>query len=159
MADKPQAGTRQQRRQQQRRLEQAKRRQRMSGSAEPPVAEGEREAATADPPDVGQPGRKKRPGVTAADIQGMKYFDKLAPLLERLHDDGCERDRAGNRNLHFDQYCMLVLLYMFCPVVTSLRGIAQTSGLDKVQRMVRCCRRCRRSCRRRGSKSTPGRDW
>jgi hypothetical protein len=50
--------------------------------------------------------------------------------LKRLHDDGCERDQAGNRDLHFDQYCMLILLYLFCPAVTSLRGILQASGLE-----------------------------
>ena len=43
--------------------------------------------------------------VTADDITGLKYFDQLAPLLERLHDAACERDKAGNRELHFDQYC------------------------------------------------------
>ncbi len=57
-----------------------------------------------------RPGRPKRADVTEADIQGLKYFDKLAPLLQRLHDDGCERDRAANRGLFFDQYCMLTLI-------------------------------------------------
>jgi hypothetical protein len=49
---------------------------------------------------------KRRKEITAPDIQGLKYFDKLAPLLARLHDDGCARDKAGNRKLHFDQYCI-----------------------------------------------------
>jgi len=53
--------------------------------------------------------------------------------LERLHDDGCKRDKAGNRDRHFDQYCMLILLYLFNPVVTSLRAVQQASELDKVQ--------------------------
>ncbi len=56
---------------------------------------------------------KRRKEVTERQITGLKYFDKLAPLLERLHDDGCARDRAGNRELHYDQYCMLMLLYLF----------------------------------------------
>jgi len=85
-------------------------------------------------------GRRKRREVTEADIEGLKYFDKLAPLLKRLHDDGCERDRAGNRDLHFDHYCMLILLYLFCPLVTSLRGILQASELKKVQRKLGCPR-------------------
>ena len=75
-----------------------------------------------------------------SDITGLKYFDKLAPLLERLHDDACERDKAGNRELHFDQYCLLILLYLFNPVVTSLRGIQQASELDKVQKKLGCQR-------------------
>jgi hypothetical protein len=74
------------------------------------------------------------------DVQGLKYFDQLAPLLERLHDIGCERDRAGNRALHFDHYCMLILLFMFNPVVKSLRGLQQASELNKVQKKLGCPR-------------------
>jgi len=39
----------------------------------------------------------------------------------------CERDTAGNRTLHYDQYCMLLLLYFFKPIVTSLRGLLQAN--------------------------------
>lgn len=78
--------------------------------------------------------------IEESDITGLKFFDQLAPLLQRLHDDGCQRDRAGNRELHFDQYCMLILLYLFNPVVTSLRGIQQASELKKVQRKLKCPR-------------------
>ena len=53
---------------------------------------------------------------------------------------GCERDKAGNRTLHFDQYCMLVLLFLFNPVVRSLRAIEQASELRKVQRKLGCQR-------------------
>jgi hypothetical protein len=74
------------------------------------------------------------------DIRGLKYFDQLAPLLERLHDVGCQRDRAGNRSLHFDQYCMLILLFMFNPVVKSLRGLQQASELKNVQKKLGCPR-------------------
>jgi len=84
--------------------------------------------------------RKKREKIQEKDITGLKYFDKLNPLLGRLHDDGCERDKAGNRDLHFDQYCMLILLYLFNPIVTSLRGIQQASELAKVQRKLGCPR-------------------
>ena len=65
--------------------------------------------------------------IKEADVTGLKYFDQLAPLLRRLHDDACQRDQAGNRELHFDQYCMLVLLYLFNPVVSSLRAVQQAS--------------------------------
>ena len=88
----------------------------------------------ADSPPTGKPKLKE------SDITGLKYFDKLAPLLERLHDDACERDKAGNRELHFDQYCLLILLYLFNPVVTSLRGIQQASTLGKVQEKLGCPR-------------------
>jgi len=83
---------------------------------------------------------QKREKITEPDIQGLKYFDRLAPLLERLHDVGCQRDRAGNRELHFDQYCLLVLLYLFNPLVTSLRGLQQASELAKVQKRLGCPR-------------------
>jgi hypothetical protein len=73
-------------------------------------------------------------------IQGLKYFDMLLPVLERLRDDQCERDKANNRTLHFDKYCTLVLLYMFNPTVTSLRAIAQASELEKVQKRLGCKR-------------------
>jgi hypothetical protein len=84
--------------------------------------------------------RKKRDRIQEQDITGLKYFDRLAPLLERLRDVGCERDRAGNRELHYDQYCLLVLLYLFNPIVTSLRGIQQASELTKVQKKLGCPR-------------------
>jgi hypothetical protein len=83
---------------------------------------------------------KKREDVREEDVTGLKYFDKLAPLLARLHDVGCQRDKAGNRTLHFDQYCMLVLLFLFNPVVRSLRAIEQASELRKVQRKLGCQR-------------------
>ena len=85
-------------------------------------------------------GAKKKDKIEERDITGLKFFDKLAPLLQRLHDDGCERDRAGNRQLHYDQYCMLTLLYLFNPIVTSLRGIQQASELKNVQRKLKCPR-------------------
>jgi hypothetical protein len=78
--------------------------------------------------------------ITDKDIVGVKYFDRLGELLQQLHDVGCERDRAGNRSLHMDQYCLLILLYMFNPVVTSLRGLQQASELQKVQKKLGCAR-------------------
>ena len=88
--------------------------------------------------------KRKRKGrrekIKESDVTGLKYFDKLGPLLERLHEDGCQRDRANNRTLHYDQYCMLILLYLFNPIVTSLRGIQQASELKNVQRKLGCAR-------------------
>lgn len=66
-------------------------------------------------------------------IEGLKYFAMLQPLLEHLQEDQCERDKAGNRKLHYDQYCMLVLLYVLNPTVSSLRALTQASELTKVQ--------------------------
>lgn len=70
------------------------------------------------------------------DIVGLKYFEKLLPLFKRLHEVGCERDTAGNRDLHFDEYCCLVLLFFFNPIVDSLRGLSQASELKSVQKKL-----------------------
>jgi hypothetical protein len=75
-----------------------------------------------------------------SDIIGLKYFDRLMPLLEGVHDVGTQRDRAGNRQLFFDQYCAYILLFLFNPIVTSLRGIQQASQLKKVQKKLGCPR-------------------
>ncbi len=83
---------------------------------------------------------KKRAHIRGQDVTGLKYFDKLAPLLERLHDDACARDKAGNRDLHYDQYCLLILLYLFNPIVSSLRSLQQASELTKVQKRLGCGR-------------------
>jgi hypothetical protein len=74
------------------------------------------------------------------DVQGLKYFRKLGPLFERLHDEGCGRDKAGNRQLFMDQYCSLVLLFMFNPCVRSLRALQQAAELKNVQRKLGCGR-------------------
>jgi hypothetical protein len=81
-----------------------------------------------------------KPTIREQDVRGLKYFDRLAPMLERLHDVGCHTDRAGNRSLHFDNYCMLVLLFLFNPIVTSLRGLQQASELKNVQKKLGCPR-------------------
>jgi hypothetical protein len=57
----------------------------------------------------------------------------LKPLLEHLHQHECQRDTTGNRTLHYDQYCMLVLLYVLNPTASSLRAISQASELAKVR--------------------------
>lgn len=80
--------------------------------------------------------RRCRQPIRAADVHGLKYFQLLLPLLERLRDAGTARDKAGNRELFFDQYTMLLLLYFFSPIVTSLRGLRQASDLDKVQKLL-----------------------
>ena len=79
---------------------------------------------------------RSKPRITDGDITGLKYFEKLLPLFERLHEVGCERDSAGNRDLHFDEYCCLVLLFFFNPIVDSLRALQQASELKSVQKKL-----------------------
>jgi hypothetical protein len=80
--------------------------------------------------------RRKEGPVRAADLRGFRYFRPLGPLLQRLHPRGAERDRAGNRRLFYDQYVALLLMYYFTPALTSLRGLQQATGLDKVARTL-----------------------
>jgi len=80
--------------------------------------------------------RSRRRTVREADLQGFKYFRLLPPLLERLHQVGTARDKAHNRQLFFDYYAALVLLYFFNPIITSLRALQQASGLNKVQKLL-----------------------
>jgi hypothetical protein len=89
---------------------------------------------------ISRMGLPRRPRIREDQLHGFQHFKLLTPILERLHDHGCECDRAGNRILHYDQYAALILLYFFNPVVTSLRGIQQASELTKVQRLLGCPR-------------------
>lgn len=71
-------------------------------------------------------------------VQGLKYFRVLGPLLQRLHDAGTERDRAGNRCLFFDQYAALLVLLYFNPSLSSLRSLQKISGLRCVRKTLGC---------------------
>jgi len=73
--------------------------------------------------------------IDARKLQGFKYFEVLDDLLARLRTAATERDRAGNRQLFFDEYAALLILYYFNPTVTSLRGVQQFTTLEKVQRL------------------------
>jgi hypothetical protein len=83
---------------------------------------------------------KKREKIKESQLQGFKYFKAISGMLEGLHTAGCERDKAGNRTLHMDQYMALLLLYMFNPICTSLRAVQQASELKKVQKILGCKR-------------------
>ena len=37
------------------------------------------------------------------DIQGLKYLDRLMPLLDQLHEVGCQRDKAGNEKVRVER--------------------------------------------------------
>ena len=89
---------------------------------------------------MGSRGSDQRAAIREEDVQGLKYFRKLWPLFERLRDAGCQRDKAGNRELFMDQYCALVLLFMFNPCLRSLRALQQASELANVQRKLGCGR-------------------
>ena len=70
--------------------------------------------------------------IDAGQLRGIKPLRRLLPLLASLHEVGCSRDSAGNRELHFDQYVTLVLLYLFNPLIDSLRGLQEAVAVERV---------------------------
>jgi hypothetical protein len=71
-------------------------------------------------------------------LQGVKFFERIEPLLARLRPAGCERDRAGNRRLLFDHVCSLILLTFFNPALRSLRDLQAASRLKQVRKKLGC---------------------
>ena len=57
-------------------------------------------------------------------------------MLDALRDCGTARDRAGNRQLFFDDYCKAVLLFLFNPAINSLRLLQQASALPTVAKTL-----------------------
>jgi hypothetical protein len=87
----------------------------------------------------------RRLPVTEDQLQGFKYLDHFGHLFARLHSCATDRDQAGNRELFYDQYACLLLLYFFTPTLTSLRGLQEATALDKVQKRLGCPRTSRGS--------------
>jgi len=73
-----------------------------------------------------------------AALQGLRFLQRLGPLLERLRPAQCQRDRAGNRRLFFDQVCGLILLTFFNPAIKTLRDLHRASRLATVRRKLGC---------------------
>jgi len=69
-------------------------------------------------------------------IQGLKHFKRLMPLLRRLEKVGCERDKAGNRLLTMSDYCATVLLYTWNPTLNSIRTLQEALGLAHVAKAL-----------------------
>lgn len=71
--------------------------------------------------------------ITTDQLRGMKQLKRVAGLLSGLHRAGCDRDKAGNRELHFDDYVLLILLYLFNPLIDSMRTLQKVSELPELQ--------------------------
>jgi hypothetical protein len=74
--------------------------------------------------------------LTIDDLRNLKPLRRVATLLSSLHEIGCERDTAGNRELHFDDYVLLVLLAMMNPLIDSMRTLQQASALPELQQRL-----------------------
>ena len=70
------------------------------------------------------------------DVVCLGHLQRAFELLEPLHDVGCARDRAGNRELHFDDYVKLVLLYTWNPLIQSVHDLQQVVGLPRVAKAL-----------------------
>jgi Transposase DDE domain len=70
------------------------------------------------------------------DIRCLGHLRRAFALLGRLHEVGCGRDRAGNRELFFDDYCKLVLLYVWNPLIESVHDLRQAAALPKVAKAL-----------------------
>lgn len=82
------------------------------------------------------PKQRKSDKLKPSDLKGLKDLKAIARILESLHHVGTQRDKAGNRNLHMDQYCLLVLMWLYNPVIDSLRGIQQASDFEVVRKRL-----------------------
>jgi len=69
-------------------------------------------------------------------ISGLKHFKRLMPLLHRLDEVGCQRDKACNRQLLMSDYCATVLLYLWNPTLNSIRMLQETLGLAHVAKAL-----------------------
>lgn len=74
--------------------------------------------------------------LTDKDIVCLGHLRRVFPLLDRLHEVGCDRDKAGNRQLHFDDYCKLVLLYTWNPLIDSMATLQKVVGLKSVSKAL-----------------------
>ena len=61
---------------------------------------------------------------------------RVLPLLDRLHEVGTQRDAAGNRQLFFDDYVKLVLLYLITPMIESISGLQRAVELPRLAKQL-----------------------
>ncbi|MBF0487438.1 MAG: hypothetical protein HQK98_04690 [Nitrospirae bacterium] len=71
--------------------------------------------------------RKAKDPIKAEQIKGVKYFQVIEPILEKLRG----QNEHFNRELHYDKYVLMYLLYYFNPVIDSLRGLTEVSQFKK----------------------------
>jgi Transposase DDE domain len=70
------------------------------------------------------------------DVVCLGHLRRAFELLEPLRNVGCGRDKAHNRELFFDDYVKLVLLYVWNPLIVSVHDLQQAVGLPNVARAL-----------------------
>lgn len=91
--------------------------------------------AIKEDPQKGAVRADKKP-LTQKDILCLGHLQRAFDLLDRLHEVGCGRDKAGNRELFFDDYCKLVLLHTWNPLIESVQDLQQVLGLKNVAKAL-----------------------
>jgi hypothetical protein len=91
-----------------------------------------------EPPQPLPPPLLPQPATTLKDkdIVCLGHLRRVFPFLDHLNDVGCERDKAGNRQLFFGDYCKLVLLYIWNPLIDSLRQLQKATELKSVAKAL-----------------------
>jgi Transposase DDE domain len=74
--------------------------------------------------------------VTPTNVVALSHLKRLMPLLHRLDEVGCKRDKAGNRQLFMGDYCAVVILYLFNPLINSIAMLQATLELPRVAKML-----------------------
>jgi hypothetical protein len=70
------------------------------------------------------------------DILCLGYLQRVFDLLDSLHLTGCQRDKAGNRRLHLDDYVKLMLVYIWNPLIVSVHDLQQAAALPRVAKAL-----------------------
>ncbi len=73
---------------------------------------------------------------TEPSLRGNRLIKPIKHLIDKLHDVGTQRDKAGHRKLFFDQYASLLLLYFCNSTLTSLRALQEATGWKKTRKKL-----------------------
>jgi hypothetical protein len=66
----------------------------------------------------------------------VRMLCRVLPLLEKLHSCGTGRDTAGNRELFYDDYAKLTLVYLLNPLIDSISMLQRAAALPKLARQL-----------------------
>ena len=76
--------------------------------------------------------KQERPATPPPDLlRGRRMLRPVLRLIERLHDVGTDRDRAGNRTPFYDHYVVTLLMDFFNPALQSLRALQQATEWEE----------------------------
>jgi hypothetical protein len=81
-------------------------------------------------------GRMGKEALKQKDVQCLNHLSRAFALVDGLKDVGCERDKAGNRELFFNDYVKLVLLYTWNPLIGSIADLQEAAALPNVARVL-----------------------